>query len=739
MRKRHVISTVVFICFTFSLGLFGQAPTAVTGAAYRVSSSSVNLNGTVNANNNSSIVTFEYGTTTSYGSTITADESPVSGTSDTAVSGTVTSLTSGTTYHYRVVATNSFGTTNGADMTFTAVTGIPAIERAALVALYNSTDGDNWTINSNWKTPPLEIDGFAAYGSENTWHGINAASNSVTEIILNVNNLVGTIPPELGNLTNLQVFDLYINQLTGSIPTGLGSLVNLRILNLEANQLTGSIPIELGDLSNLQYLNLLNNQLEGSIPAELGNLSNLQTLQLDDNQLTGSIPTELGDLTNLQYLNLLNNQLEGSIPTGLGNLSNLQHLYLQGNQLTGSIPTELGNLTNLYTLYLSGNQLTESIPAELGNLSNLQELYLLNNQLTGSIPNELGNLSNLVFFFISGNALSGEIPTSLTNLTNLNFTDIGYNALYSTDVGLISFLNGKDPDWASTQTIAPTNPAPSATALTATSVRVNWTPILYSADPGGYIVSYGTAVGGPYTLFATRTADKTDAYLDVTGLAPGTQYYFVIQTHTDSHPNNQNALDSQYSQEVSAATPATITVTSPKKNDVYNARTIIHIQWDAPGLTGNVEIRLYLADESVNYLISNDQPVDTPLDYTVAENIAKGIYFIEVRQGTLFDRSGNFYIDNQSSVIEVTSPVGGETFNSGDTINIVWTTNRIIGDVGLTLIKSDDSSQFAITVGQPYDNSPFSYTIPAGVTAGSYYIKVEQGTVSGKSGDFTIN
>ncbi|UCH97180.1 MAG: hypothetical protein JSV88_10110, partial [Candidatus Aminicenantes bacterium] len=38
---------------------------------------------------------------------------------------------------------------------------IPAHERAALKALYNSTNGDNWTNNNGWKTPPLDTDGFA--------------------------------------------------------------------------------------------------------------------------------------------------------------------------------------------------------------------------------------------------------------------------------------------------------------------------------------------------------------------------------------------------------------------------------------------------------------------------------------------------------------------------------------------------------------------------------------------------
>jgi len=102
-----------------------SAPSATTGAATVVGTSSATLNGTVNANGSSTAVTFEYGLTTSYGATVTADQSPVTGNINTAVSTTVSGLVSNTTYHYRVVATNANGTSYGIDMTFTTAEIIP--------------------------------------------------------------------------------------------------------------------------------------------------------------------------------------------------------------------------------------------------------------------------------------------------------------------------------------------------------------------------------------------------------------------------------------------------------------------------------------------------------------------------------------------------------------------------------------------------------------------------------------
>ena len=134
----------------------------------------------------------------------------------------------------------------------------------ALVDLYNSTDGPHWKKNTNWLTGPVI-----------NWYGINISGNKVKGISLNGNNLKGNIPPELGNLTDLEYLVLYLNQLSGSIPSELGNLTHLTILVLANNQLTGSIPPELGNLTKLYQLHLDNNQLTGSIPSSFARLSNL--------------------------------------------------------------------------------------------------------------------------------------------------------------------------------------------------------------------------------------------------------------------------------------------------------------------------------------------------------------------------------------------------------------------------------------------------------------------------------
>ena len=248
------------------------------------------------------------------------------------------------------------------------------LDRAALVALYNATDGPNWVDNTNWLTD-------APLGE---WYGVTTDGRGrVVRLDLSAewnfatggpgrHGLRGQLPPELGSLSNLTHLDLGLNELTGSIPPELGGLSELRLLNLGLNELTGSIPPELGGLSNLRYLHLRSNGLTGPIPPELGGLSNLWRLNLFYNQLTGPIPPELGALSNLQELHLGSNELTGPVPPELGGLSNLTFLAISNNELAGPIPPELGNLTKLGLMGISGGNELGALPSTFLNLRSLR-------------------------------------------------------------------------------------------------------------------------------------------------------------------------------------------------------------------------------------------------------------------------------------------------------------------------------------------------------------------------------
>ena len=176
-------------------------------------------------------------------------------------------------------------------------------------------------------------------------------------------------------------------------------------LHLYANNLAGSLPAEIGDLTELAGLWLGRNSLTGLVPAELANLAGLVQLQLDNNEFTGPIPPQLGNLTAATGIYLHDNDLTGEIPTELGNLSRLTDLWLGGNGLTGPFPSALTRLTNLDRLMLADSRLTGALPEGIENMASLTRLILANSGLSGPLPAGITGLDGLTELLAGGTGL----------------------------------------------------------------------------------------------------------------------------------------------------------------------------------------------------------------------------------------------------------------------------------------------------------------------------------------------
>ena len=328
-----------------------------------------------------------------------------------------------------------------------------AITRFALATIFYSTNGESWVNKSNWLSAQDEC----------TWFSSSMLfpcdpSGLLISLDIENNNLKGTMPPEIGLLTNLQVLRLRspsttIPSLMGSIPTSIGLLTRLTKIEISGNSLTGFIPTTVGRLVQLKSLNLSSNGLEGDIPYQFDALSKLSHLNLSHNTFSGVFPPELlrsaigieelilndnrittvpDEIANLQKLRIIDvsqNQIS-RFPIGLTRLGQIQSLDMSSNDIDGTLPSEIGSMQSLSALTLSHNKLNGTIPSSLGNLLNLHEVVDLgHNTLTGTIPLHVGQLGRLKKLYLNSNRLSGTIPSELVRLNQINAIRLDSNLL----------------------------------------------------------------------------------------------------------------------------------------------------------------------------------------------------------------------------------------------------------------------------------------------------------------------
>ena len=246
-----------------------------------------------------------------------------------------------------------------------------------LADIYTSTSGSAWTHKWSLSAPMSQ------------WYGVKLSSDGkIEELDLSENNLSGTLPEAVTNLTSLKYCDLHGNDMTGIIPDGISSMTQLEFLDLSENSFGGAVPA-LNALTDLVVLDLSFNDFT-ALPV-LSGLTSLEYLAFRNNRLDGNLPDNLSALVNLIYLDASNNNFSGNIPAAWSSLTRMKVLYLYSNSFGGVIPAWLTSFTKLEKLALDDNNLTGGIPDDLGALPRLDDLYLAHNRLTGSIPASLHN------------------------------------------------------------------------------------------------------------------------------------------------------------------------------------------------------------------------------------------------------------------------------------------------------------------------------------------------------------
>ena len=186
----------------------------------------------------------------------------------------------------------------------------------------------------------------------------------------------------------------------------------MAVLRLQENNLSGEIPPELGNLSNLQGIEISGNNLNGGIPDEIGNLPNLRLFFVSSNpEISGCVPDGVLaiETTDLEHVELP--------PCGQAECDVLVSLYEE---------TDGGNWTNSDG-WLTAAPLGEWYGVTTNEFGRVVAIDLTGNNLSGEIPNALGQLAVLDASRLSGNAITGCVPLSLGDLHTDDFSDLMLN------------------------------------------------------------------------------------------------------------------------------------------------------------------------------------------------------------------------------------------------------------------------------------------------------------------------
>jgi hypothetical protein len=245
------------------------------------------------------------------------------------------------------------------------------------------------------------------------WQGIYCTLMNSSSLYYNIIKI---------NLTN--------NNLIGSLPYSISNLTYLNEIIFDDNYITGIIPYTIENLKNLTIISFISNHMEGTLPCFLfNNLSNLQMIAFTSNILTGSI-CEINQniISNLRVIRLSSNLLTGSIPSSFYYLNNLMLFYMHDNLLSGRLPL-FSFYNNIEVLSLYDNSLTGNIPYSYGNYEKLLYFYISDNYLTGTLPISFQKLSKLEIFIVNNNMLSGKLDYCFnsTNQLKLRTIDISHN------------------------------------------------------------------------------------------------------------------------------------------------------------------------------------------------------------------------------------------------------------------------------------------------------------------------
>ena len=556
-----------------------QAPTAATSAATSLTQTTATLNGTVDPGRASTTVNFCWGTAADLtGCTpVAATESPVSSSaSATSVSKALTGLTVGTTYYYKVVASNSVGTTTSSSpFASFATPDIPVATTGSATNVVLRGVTLNGTVVAN----NLQTTTSFCYGTASDLTGCTSVAAAESPVAASTG---ATSTPVTKAVTGLLPGTTYYYRVVAS--NSLGSAATASIQSFTTTSAAPDVTTNAATL-----VTALSATLNASITPNGSSTSAVDFCWGTDSALTGcaSVSATPSVISGTASATAVTKALTGLTPgttyyfrasatNGQGSTTGASILSFS----TPALPTATTSAATSVTL--TGATLNASVTPNSNNSTTVSFCYGTAVDLTGCTSVTATGSP------VAGNASATSVSKALTSLTS--GTTYYFRVVATNGAGdapsstILSF---------STLTAAPTVSSSAATSVLARSATLNG-----SVTPNGLSTSvtfcWGTASdlsgctqdSSPASPI-TGSSGATSVTLPLTGLMPATTYYFrATATNTDGTTDSspiRSFTTSTAAPTVTTAAATAITTTSATIGAEVNAHgastSALAIKW----------------------------------------------------------------------------------------------------------------------------------------------------------------
>lgn len=281
----------------------------------------------------------------------------------------------------------------------------PRLQKAyvALQALKRAITDDPKNLTRSWCGPDV----CAYFGVFCAPAPDDPCTTTVAGVDINHGDLAGTLPGELGLLSDLALLHLNSNRFAGTLPDSLPSLHLLHELDVSNNRLSGGFPQHILCLPNVKYVDIRFNNFCGDVPPAIFD-KKIDALFINNNHFDFELPDNFGNST-ASVIVLANLQLRGCLPPSIGRMAGtLNELVMLNSGVRSCVPSEVGRLSELTVLDLSFNQLQGALPESMAGMHALEQLDVAHNELAGHIPEGICALPRLRNFTYSYNYFCGE-------------------------------------------------------------------------------------------------------------------------------------------------------------------------------------------------------------------------------------------------------------------------------------------------------------------------------------------